>query len=378
MFGRSIRLFTVFGFRVSVDASWIFIALLVTWTLAVGFFPANFEGMNPPAYWMMGIAGALGLFGSIILHELSHSLVARRYGLNMRGITLFLFGGVAEMNEEPRNAKTEFMMAIAGPLMSLLLAGVFYLAYRGAGPDAPLWLTGVLFYLSIINLVVAGFNLIPAFPLDGGRVFRAAIWGWTKDIGKATRAAAAGGSIFAFLLIGLGLLSVMQGNLVGGGWWILIGWFIHAAARSSRRQLGLRVLAGEPVRRFLHGTPITVPPGMLLDRLVDEYIFRYHEYLYPVVDGERFVGCVTVADVRAVPREEWPYRSVASIARPCSPEIMARPEEDALGALMRMQRSGTGRMPVVDHDELLGMLDARDLVAYVQTRSQLPASKSGH
>jgi Zn-dependent protease len=189
MFKHRITLFKLLGFEVRVDATWLFIAVLITWFLAVGYFPYKYRGLPSGAYWGMGIASGLGLFLSIVVHEFSHSLVARRYGLQMKGITLFIFGGVAEMGEEPRNAKTEFWMAIAGPITSILIGGVCHLVYRAGGRAWSTPVAGVIAYLAWINWLLAAFNLIPAFPLDGGRVLRSALWRWKGNLGRSTRIA---------------------------------------------------------------------------------------------------------------------------------------------------------------------------------------------
>jgi Zn-dependent protease len=206
MFGPSLKLFTLSGFDVKVDVSWIVIAVLVVWSLAAGLFPVWIEGLQPAVYWYMGIAGAIGLFGSIILHEFGHSIVARKYGIPIRGITLFIFGGVAEMEKEPPTAKSEFLMAIAGPVMSLFLVVVFSALYMAAAAaEVAMSIVAVLAYLAWINAIVVVFNMIPAFPLDGGRVLRSLLWAWKKRLRWATRVASTIGSGFGFVLIGFGI-----------------------------------------------------------------------------------------------------------------------------------------------------------------------------
>jgi len=246
MFGRGMRLFKLFGFEVRIDWSWLFLALLLSWSLAMGVFPFYYRGFAISTYWLMGIIGALGLFGSIILHELRHSLIARRFGIPMRGITLFIFGGVAEMSASPPSAKSEFFMAIGGPIVSVLL-GIAFLALSAIGAGWPVPLVGVLAYLGWINLILVAFNLIPAFPLDGGRVLRSALWGWKRNLRWATRVATAIGSGFAFLLIGLGIFRFIFGDFIGGIWYVFLGWFLHQASQASYRNVLVReTLVGEP------------------------------------------------------------------------------------------------------------------------------------
>ena len=235
-FGRRMTLFTLLGFRVQLDMSWLFLALLVTWSLAKGFFPIEAPGLPAATYWWMGIAGTIGLLFSLVLHELSHSLVARRYGMTIRGITLFIFGGVAELADEPPSAKAELWTALAGPAMSLLIA-VLFTAIGGLGGESrwPPPAVGVAAYLGTINFALAGFNLVPAYPLDGGRVLRAALWRWKGDLHWATRQASRVGGGFAFLLMAAGALQLINGNFIGGVWWFLIGLFLRNASTSYTR-----------------------------------------------------------------------------------------------------------------------------------------------
>ncbi|HOK47279.1 MAG TPA: site-2 protease family protein, partial [Bryobacteraceae bacterium] len=335
MFGKRLTLFKLFGFEVRLDASWLIIAALVVWSLAVGVFPLWYPGLAIGTYWWMGIAGAVGLFGSIIVHELFHSLVARRYGLPMRGITLFVFGGIAEMEQEPQSAKAEFAMAIAGPLASVGIGFVFYVlavAGRGVWP-APV--AGVVAYLAWINWILAAFNMIPAFPLDGGRVLRAAIWHYKGNQRRATQIASGVGSAFGLVLMALGVLQLFTGSFIGAVWWFLIGMFIRAASQMSYQQVVMRsVLEGEPLRRFMNAHPITVPPDTTVQDLVENYIYRYHHRMHPVVDSSQtLIGCVTTEQVKTVPRNQWGERRVQDITIGCSAANTISPDADAASVL---------------------------------------------
>ncbi|HUJ67152.1 MAG TPA: site-2 protease family protein, partial [Acidimicrobiales bacterium] len=321
MSGKRVDLFTVFGFTVCVDAGWLFIAALLTWSLATAVFPGTDPGLLSATYWWMGVIGTLGLFASVVVHELSHSLVARHQGTPMQGITLFIFGGVAEMRDEPASPRAEFLMAVIGPLTSLLVALVLYVvAWAGTVAGWPAALLAVLDYFATLNAILAGFNLIPAFPLDGGRVLRSALWRWKGSLRWATRVSAGIGSGFGVLLIVLGVFALFSGNPVGGMWWVLLGLFVRNAAGTTYQQLLLRqALSGESVRRFMQSQPVTVPRRLSLRQLVEEYIYRFHYKMFPVVDDGRLLGCVTTAQVRAVPREEWDRQTVGAIVEPCSP-----------------------------------------------------------
>ena len=239
MFGRRLTLFRLSRFEVRLDASWIILAVLITWSLAVGYFPAQYPQLTTGTYWWMGAASAVALFGSIVLHEFAHSVVARRRGIPMRGITLFIFGGVAEMGGEPPSAETEFRMAIAGPIASAVIGCVAYGIYWSAQDAWPIEIAAVFRYLSWINWSLAAFNMIPAFPLDGGRVLRSALWRWTGSLTRATEIATRVGAGFGALLMALAVVQLIFGNVVTAMWWFLIGMFLRGAAQSSYRRVAM-------------------------------------------------------------------------------------------------------------------------------------------
>jgi Zn-dependent protease len=358
------------GFEVSVDPTWIILAILVAWSLSTGYFPFYYRNLSAEAYWIMGIIGAAGLFISIIFHEFSHSLVARRSGMPMKGITLFIFGGVAEMGEEPTDARAEFWMAVAGPVSSFVAAGFFYgLEHIGKSLGWPIYVTAVGGYLALINFILAVFNLIPAYPLDGGRILRSILWGWKKNIRWATRVSSQIGSGFGIALVILGVFRVLMGYFIGGMWMFLIGMFIRGAARGSYQQLlTRRALEGEPVSRFMNDNPITVPPSITLDKLVEDYIYRYHHKLYPVVEGDRLTGCITTRQVKAIAREEWPGTTADQLAVDCSPENSLSPETDAVDALAAMRKNNASRMMVVSDGRLQGILSLKDLLDFLSMK----------
>jgi Zn-dependent protease/predicted transcriptional regulator len=372
MFGKSIKLFKLLGFEVKIDFSWIIIAVLVAWSLSKGLFPSYYKNLSSQTYWLMGIIGALGLFLSIVAHEFAHSIVASRYGMPMKGITLFIFGGVAEMGEEPPKAKAEFMMAIVGPLSSIGIALIFYAIYRTSG-FLPEPISGVLAYLAWINAILAGFNLLPAFPLDGGRVLRSILWGIKKDLNWATRISSRIGSGFGILLIVMGVLNVLRGNFIGGMWWFVLGIFLQGAAKMSYQRLVTRkALEGESVRRFMKSDPVTVKPNISLKDLVEDYVYKYHFKMFPVVEnGGRLMGCVTTKDVKRVPREEWDRRNVGEIAERCTPENTIQPEKDATEALSVMNRNRASRLMVVEGERLVGVIALKDMLNFLSLKVEL-------
>jgi Zn-dependent protease/predicted transcriptional regulator len=373
MFGKPYRLFSVLGFSVGVDPSWFILLFLITWSLALGLFPARFPDLSAPTYWIMGLAGAMGLFFSILVHELSHSLVARRFGLHMRGITLFMFGGVAEMPEEPSRAKTEFWMALAGPLTSLGLALFFYCVYRGgAALEWPVFWDGLIGYLALVNVFLAAFNLLPAFPLDGGRVLRAAVWGFTRDFARATRIAAATGSGFGLLFMAAGAARVLSGNVIGGVWWMLIGMFVRSGARASARQMEVtRVLSRERAADVMNPSPVTVDPEITVRRFVDEFLYKHDVGSFPVTEKGRLVGCIGLNEVKAVAQERWDARSVGDVMMPCEDRAIVAPDYPAEKAMARLQEGGLQRLLVVEDGYLRGAVTTRDLLHHLSVKLEM-------
>lgn len=378
MFGKPIHLFRLFGFPIRLDPSWFIVAVLITWTLAAVLFPAMYSSLGLVTHIGMGVAGALGLFASVVLHEVGHSLVARRVGVPIKGITLFIFGGVAELQDEPRTARDEFLVAVAGPIVSLLIAMVaLALSTLGSTAGWPLAVVGVLSYLASVNLLVVLFNMVPAFPLDGGRVLRSALWKWRGNLQSATRITASIGSGFGVLLIALGLVNIFMGGFIGGLWWLLIGLFLRSASASSYRHVLVRhVLEGEPVRRFMVPDPVTVSPGILVQELVDQYVYVHHHKMFPVVDQGRVLGCVYVKDIKQVPREEWEEHTVMDVLNSCSPENTIRPNADAMETMTKLQRNSRSRLMVMDGDQLKGIVTLKDFMHFFSLKLELEGEPS--
>ena len=375
MLGRRIKLFELFGFEIRIDLSWVIIAVLVAWSLAVGFFPFRYRNLSVQTYWVMGVVGAIGFFLSVIFHEIFHSLVARRFGIPMKGITLFIFGGVSEMGEEPSSAKAEFLVAVVGPLSSIAVALACYgIHLLGIGSGWSLSIDGVILYLAYINSLLAAFNLLPAFPLDGGRMLRAALWALKKNLRWATRIASKIGSGFALLLMLFGVFQFFfTQNLIGGIWSFLIGVFLNGAARTSYRQVLIRkTLEGEQVRRFMRVDPLTVPPSASVRQLVEDYIYKYHFKMFPVTEGsDKLIGCVTTKQLDEVPREEWDHRTVRDLATRCSPENTIEPQADAIKALSLMARTGSSRLIVIEGNRMVGVITLKDMLKFLSLKLEL-------
>jgi Zn-dependent protease/predicted transcriptional regulator len=369
MFSRSITLFRIFGFAIRLHVSWIVVALVVTWSLAAGFFPARYPGLTAGAYWWMGLVGAALLFASIVIHEVVHALIARRYGMPMRGITLFVFGGIAEMEDEMPSAKSEFLMAAAGPAATIAIGFFFYALYRIAG-GWPVEALGVIEYLYWVNFILAAFNLIPAFPLDGGRMLRSALWAWKGDLQQATRIATTIGSAFGIFLAGLGILQLFLGNFISAVWWFLLGMLLRTLSKAAYGQVLLKeALGGEPVSRFMKRDAVAVPPDLPIDELVEKHIYREPARILPVVtESNRLAGCITTDRLKSLRREEWPDHRVEEIMKPCSPEMTVTPDTASVEALKRMNRAGVSRLMVVEGERFVAVVRLKDVLDFLSAK----------
>lgn len=384
MFFKRFQLFRLYGIPISLDLSWLIILALLTLSTA-SMFPSlmhEFFGDAAPRlasyqYWIMGLIAALAFFVCILLHESGHALVARSRGMPVRGITLFLFGGVAELGDEPTSASTEFLMAIAGPIVSFVLGiGFALMAWAGYYARWSLPLVTILGYLSFINLLVLAFNLIPAFPLDGGRVLRSILWGTTGNLQKATYWASVAGQAFAWLLIVWGVVQFFAGNWLGGIWSGLIGLFLKNAAQSGYVQVLIRqALQGEPVSRFMNSQPIVVPPSLDLLHWVEDYVYRFHRKVFPVASNGRLEGVITTQILTQIPRGEWGQHTVGELMRRDLDAVSIRPDADALAALSQMQRTGLSRLLVTENGQLIGIITLKDMLNFLNLKLELEGSE---
>lgn len=365
---RGIRLGSVFGLEIRIDYSWFIIFFLILWTLTAGVFPKAAPDAGTRVHIAMGVAGTILFFASLLAHEISHSLVAQARDIPVEGITLFIFGGMAHTRMEAEDPGDEFVIAGVGPLASLGLAGLFLLlewAGRAAGLGAEY--TEVASYLAIINVALAVFNLLPGFPLDGGRLFRAAAWKVTGDLRKATRWATNGGKVLGYALMALGLLQLFAGAGIGGLWLLFIGWFVRTAAESSFMQHVLQqTLKGVPVRQVMTADPETVPAGLSLEEFVEDQVLNGPHRAYPVTEDGRPVGLVSLDQVKEVAREEWPHRTVDQVMTPADEEMVVRPDEDMAAVLERLGGREGVRLLVVGDGELVGVITRGDLTRWIE------------
>jgi len=367
---QAIPIARILGIPVALDYSWFLIFALLTWMLAVSYYPGEFHGWPLPLYWVMGAATAVLFFVSILLHELGHSIVALRYKIPVRSITLFVFGGVASIGGEPPSARAEFLIAIAGPLVSFALGLVFYILQPAfAASEA---VSGLFRYLSYINFGVALFNLIPGYPLDGGRVFRAIVWALTHDMKRATLIAANAGRFFGFLLILVGAWQILQGNFGGGVWIAFIGWFLDAAATGQARQLVVQdLLAGHTVSQAMTSRCATVSADLTLRQLADEHILAGGQRCFLVTRGHSTVGLITPHRLSAVPRSEWAAATAARVMVPLEESKRVAPNTELSTALQLMDRDGVNQLPVLAQDRVVGMLTREEVISFLRTLQQL-------
>jgi len=369
MFSNAIKLATVSGFDIKVDPSWALIAALVTWTLSQQYFPATLPDQTSQMYVVMAVVAMLSFFGSLLLHELAHSVVARRFGVQIKGITLFLFGGVAELAEEPRSATAEFWIALAGPAMSLSLSAVFWLLARLSGQilNAPA-VTETLSYLAVVNLVIALFNLVPAFPLDGGRVLRAYLWHRHGDILWATKAAARSGTIFAYGLMFLGVLVLFQGLLITGLWYIMIGFFVLGAARGAyHSQIMDNAFAGKTVGSLMVQNPILVSPEMTLSDFVNTVVLSKRVSFVPVVEDGILLGQIDKDVLSVIDHDNWSNTRVGDVFAGLDVASTVPPDMPISDLMAQIAQTGTRKFLVVKDHTLLGVITLANLIGYMHT-----------
>ncbi len=371
--GGDIKLFTIFDIEIHLNYTWFIVVLLVAWSLTYGYFPQQVPGRSILTYWGLGLITSIIFFLCILVHEISHSYVSKKLGIPVPRITLFIFGGVAQISREPPDPDTEFKIAVAGPLASAVLWGLFFgLSFLFARIYLFPLLASVFSVLSIVNAAVALFNLVPGFPLDGGRLLRAYIWKRRKNIREATFITAQVGRVFAIGLIFLGFFQILLGNIIGGIWFIFIGFFLEQAAASGYQQVLMREgLTGTKVKEIMTRNVISVDPSLSLSQLVEGFFFKYRYNSYPVAKNGEFLGCVTLNHIKQFPRDRWDKLKVTDAMDKLPSHLLLHPEEDAVEALSKMVRSGHGRLPVVQKGKLVGILTRRDIMSFLKIRTDL-------
>jgi Zn-dependent protease len=371
---NGIRIARFFGFEVRLDYSWFVVFFLVLWTFAQYVFPGQVPGRTQTVYFIMAAVGAFLFFGSVLMHEFAHSAMARARGIAVEGITLFIFGGMARIRSDAESPKDEFLITIVGPLSSALL-GVLFFAFAALGRNwgFPEPVVAVAAFIGLMNIVLAVFNLIPAFPLDGGRLLRSLVWYVSKDLRKATRWASYSGRAFGLLLVAYGVINLFQGRLVNGMWLIFIGWFLSQAAEASYRQLILkRILEGVQASEAMTRAPETVPPELTLRDLVDNYFLRRRYNAFPVEnqDGE-LLGLITLSQVKEVERDDWPTTPVGSTMTRTCEAVTVRPRDNLADVLTKLESAGVGRALVVENGRLEGVISRKDVAQWLDRYQKL-------
>jgi Zn-dependent protease/predicted transcriptional regulator len=374
VFGTSWRVGRVAGIEVRIDSSWAVIALLITYSMYLRL-SVLYPELSGAGAVGLAIVSAVLFFGSVLVHELAHALVAQARGIRVQDITLFLFGGATRARVESRGPGDEFLIALVGPLTSGLLAGLFGVVAGLGGEVLSRPLAGTFGYLAWTNLLLAAFNLVPGFPLDGGRLLRSAIWKTTGSLARATRVASVSGQGVGWLLVAGGVAWLLAGDLAGGIWFAFIGWFLVQAARSSYQELQLQqLLRGVEAEDVMAGDLRRIPPELSLQDAVDGYFMRYDHSGFPVDEQGRTVGLLTMRAVRQVPREQWPTRRVRDHMVPLDEQLVVAPDARMDGVLGKLQDGGAGRVLVAQNGEVVGIITPSDLTRWLRRWRTLDGS----
>jgi Zn-dependent protease len=367
----SFRIGNIAGIDIDINVSWIIILVLLTVSLATGWFPQLYPGWSTATYWLIAFLSSLLLFVSVLLHELAHSLVARRRGLPVKSITLFIFGGVSNIEREPTSPGIEFQMAVVGPLTSLVIGVICFLLQLPL-QDSNSPLEGILFYLAVTNILLGVFNLIPGFPLDGGRVLHSIVWRLTGNMRQAMRVASLTGQFIAYLFILLGIWIFFAGSILDGLWLGFIGWFLLSAAQSANAQVMLTsVLRGVTVGEVMNPKPTTVAANISLQQLVDAYFLPGGLRYALVMQADHLVGLMTLSDIRHIPREQWGQVPVSNAMIPLERLHVVTPQQSLSDVLPLMAGRDVNQLPVVQNDALVGIVSRDAIVQYLEVRRGL-------
>lgn len=359
------------GISIRLHWSWFFVFFLVTWSLAVYYFPDTYDNWSRATYIVTGLATSLLFFASVLVHEMAHSLVARAEGIPIHSITLFIFGGISQMTKEPDRPGTEFRVALAGPATSLVIAGIFWAIYFAAlHVNQPLMALGS--WLGWINIALAVFNLIPGFPLDGGRVLRSIMWWRSGNVLGATRIASFIGRGIGYLFILGGVVWIFWGDWANGLWVALIGWFLEGAAAGSYRHMAVHdVLKDRTASDVMVRDCPVIPPGLTIERLAQDYILSSGRRCFPVAEYGHVLGMVTMKDVKTVPRDLWPTKRVREAMVPMDKLKSVRPNADLSSVLQLMTAEDVSELPVVEGTTIIGMISRDHLLSYINTHAEL-------
>ncbi len=371
---RGLNLLRIHGIQITLDYSWFIIFFLVAYSMAESYFPPAEKLHSTPQYWLMGITAASLFFLSVLAHELAHSLVALKQGIKVLSIRLFIFGGLAQISSEPRSGRNEFLIALAGPATSMAIALASWFLYAFlllSGSYQPL--AAMALNLAIANFCLAFFNMIPGFPLDGGRILRAILWDRWNDLTRATKTVSQIGNAVALFLILLGVVLLFFTQLMIGGLWVVfVGLFMKQSAVGSYQAAVLKeALSGVQIRQIMTENVVAVDWLKSLEELVRDYVYRFQFTSFPVFDRDEFMGMVSLSDVRTVPKELWGFKQVRDVMTPADHVLSLGPADDATEALSRMASADVGRMPVLEDGRLVGIVSRRDIMNLFKIKSDL-------
>ncbi len=366
----SFKLFRIAGITIGIHYTWIFAFIFFSWTLAEGYFPLTYAGWSTAVYWIMGIIAALLIFVSVLLHEIAHSLVANARGIPVHSITLFLLGGASNMEEEPQKPAAEFAVAIVGPVTSLIIAAIFW-GFSKIPADASSPLAAMLSYMAIINMYLGIFNLLPGFPLDGGRVLRSIIWGATGNLTRATDIAGLVGQIFGWIFIGLGVYLIISVSLFTGLWIAFIGWFLNSSADASRKEITLRErLSHIKVRELMNPVVNTISPETTVEQLVRDIFRRQQGRAVPVCKDSRLIGIATITDIRKISQDKWAETPVSKIMT-SEPLYTVTPEDNLNVAMIMIAKNDINQVLINENGKCGGLLSRADIIRFIQMDREL-------
>jgi Zn-dependent protease/CBS domain-containing protein len=371
MLEGGIPLVRIFGIHIKLHYSWFIVFALITWALAVSYFPSEYPNWASATYWGIGLATSLLFFLSVLIHELAHSVIAQGAGIPIKSITLFVFGGVSQMTKEPEQPAVEFRMALAGPVTSLIIGGIFWGIWAGVrGFNEPL--AGLAFWLGWINVVLAGFNLIPGFPLDGGRVLRSILWWRRGNVRSATQTASMLGRVVGYLFIFGGVWWIFTGYWINGLWIAFIGWFLENAAVGSYRQVAIQdILKGHSAGEVMTRDCPTVPPRLAIDKLIHDHILDSARRCFPVVENSHLIGLVTIHDIKKVHPESRSTKTVSDVMTPFEKLKWVKPGDDLSDVLNTMTMENVNQLPVVENGNVIGMVGRDNLLSFIRIRGEL-------
>jgi Zn-dependent protease/CBS domain-containing protein len=360
----------IFGVKIKIHYTWLLIFFLVTWSLAIGYVPLQFPGLSDITYWIIGIISAISLFVSVLVHELAHSLVALKQGIDVPSITLFFFGGVSQIAEEPKSPSHEAKMAVVGPLSSFAISALFVLLWFVAVTlDLGPFIIAPFSYIALINALLGGFNFLPAFPLDGGRVLRAGLWKWKNNLLAATRASVKIAEAIAYIMIGTGFFLIFAYSTFTGLWIVFIGWFLKSGSEASLKQTIIsQALSDVKVNEIMNSQVVSISPTLTIADAVEQYFSNYTHKGFPVTKEGMVQGIVTVEDFKKFMEDESQSTLVRDVMTPKEKLIWVSPDEPAVEAILKFSKNNIGRLPVLEGDELVGIITRSDLMKAIKTR----------